>query len=112
MGGDLNKAPKMAEAMLEDLGNLQTALGMPSSSKNEEGQAEPVAEVTAMQKHIVAVKFAYLDFRFSIFRFWILGFWIPEIKCSIPDFSYWIFVFLIFDSVFRTLGLEVVTLHF
>ena len=112
MGGDLNKAPKMAEAMLEDLGNLQTALGMPSSSKNEEDQAEPVAEVTAMQKHIVVVKFAYLDFSIFDFQIWDFGFWTPEIKCPIPDFSYWIFVFLIFDSVFRTLGLEVVTLHF
>ena len=69
MGGDLNKAPKMAEAMLEDLGNLQTALGMPSSSKNEEGQADPVPEVIAMQKHVVAVKFAYLDLGFPIFGF-------------------------------------------
>ena len=67
MGADLNKAPKMAEAMLEDLGNLQIALGMPSSSKNEEGQADPVPEVIAMQKHVVAVKFAYLDLGFSIF---------------------------------------------
>ena len=73
MGGDLNKAPKMAEGMLEDLGNLQTALGMPSSSKNEEGQAEPVAEVTAMQKHVVAVKSAYLDLGFSDFGFWDFG---------------------------------------
>ena len=61
MSGDLSKAPKMAEGMLEDMNALQQQLGMPSASKKEETEIEPVPEDVAMQKHVVTVKFAYMN---------------------------------------------------
>ena len=61
MGGDLNKAPKMAEAMIEDLSTLQLAMGCPASSGNKEKEeSEPVPEVVALQKHIANTKSAYM----------------------------------------------------
>ena len=61
MGGDLNKAPKMAEAMIEDLSTLQIAMGCQAgSSKTDTGDSEPVPEVVALQKHIANTKSAYM----------------------------------------------------
>ena len=60
MGGDLNKAPKMAEAMIEDLSALQIAMGCPASSSKTDTEAEPVPEVVALQKHIANTKSAYM----------------------------------------------------
>ena len=62
MGGDLNKAPKMAEAMIEDLSTLQSAMGVSHSSKEEDSEIEPIPEVVALQKHIATVKSAYMTF--------------------------------------------------
>lgn len=55
MGGDLSKAPKTSEGMLQDLGELQAALhgNQPSSSAKEE---EPLPEVVELQKLLGSVK--------------------------------------------------------
>ncbi len=57
MGGDLSKAPKMAEAMLEDLSALQQAVGAGSSVSQEESKpTQPSPEAVALLKLITSCK--------------------------------------------------------
>ena len=60
MQGDLKKAPKMAEKSLQDMENLQQALGQQSASSKDEPMLEPVPEVVAAQKCLSNAKFAYM----------------------------------------------------
>jgi pentatricopeptide repeat protein len=60
MQGDLKKALKMIEDMLQDIEHIQSALGLQSASSTDVPMLEPVPEVFAAQKLLANAKFAYM----------------------------------------------------